>query len=104
MPGPSLTFSFILATLLGAGFHLLFGGDARRLALFLLAGWMGFALGQTLGVLFEIDVLKIGPLRAFSATAGALTALLVAQVLTAGQSRVRRVRRRRRSRQEGEYT
>ena len=33
MPGPSIVFSFILATLYGAAFHLVSGGDARRLAL-----------------------------------------------------------------------
>ncbi|NOG49440.1 MAG: hypothetical protein HND48_08340 [Chloroflexi bacterium] len=37
MPGPGLVFAFALATLYGALFHFIFGGDARRLAVFLLA-------------------------------------------------------------------
>ena len=82
LPSPSVTFGFILATLYGAGFHLLLGGDARRLALFLLASWLGFTLGHIFGVLFAVDVLSIGPLHTFSATLGALLALIAARFLT----------------------
>ena len=86
MPGPTLTFAFIIATLLGAGFHFVVGGDVRRLALFLLAGWVGFALGHMLGVLFEINFLNIGTLRIVAAAGGALVALMAAFVLTAGRT------------------
>lgn len=89
MPDPGLTFGFLLATLVGAAFHLIFGGDARRLAIFLLAGWVGFGLGQLFGILFEIDLFSIGSLRLFTAVFGALLALGVVQMLTAGQSRRR---------------
>jgi uncharacterized membrane protein YjjP (DUF1212 family) len=90
VPGPSLIFSFLLATLIGAGFHLIFGGDARRLAFFLIAGWVGFALGHLFGVLFELDFFNVGALRALPAALGALMTLGVAHVLTSGQSRRRR--------------
>ncbi|MEP7284256.1 MAG: hypothetical protein ABI947_00650 [Chloroflexota bacterium] len=86
MPSPSVTFGFILATLYGAAFHFLLGGDARRLALFLLAGWLGFTLGHIFGVLFGVDVMSIGPLHVFSATLGAWLALLVARFLTVNQA------------------
>lgn len=89
MPNPGLTFGFLLATLIGAAFHLIFGGDARRLAIFLLAGWVGFGLGQLFGILFEIDLFSMGSLRLLTAIFGALLALGVVQVLTAGQSRRR---------------
>ena len=89
MPGPTLTFAFIVATLYGALFHLIVGGDARRLALFLRAGWLGFAVGHMLGVTLQIDILNIGALRVFSATIGALIALIVAAALTARQPRRR---------------
>ena len=81
MPSPSVTFGFILATLYGATFHLIVGGDARKLALYLLAGWLGFALGHIAGVVFGVDVLSIGPLRTLSATLGAWLALFVARLL-----------------------
>ena len=86
MPAPNTTLAFILATLYGAAFHLIMGGDARRLALFLLSGWVGFTLGHLLGVAFEIDILNIGTLRIVSASLGAIIALVVAHVLTSNRA------------------
>lgn len=85
LPGPTATLAFILATLFGATFHLIFGGDARRLALFLLSGWLGFGLGHILGVVFSINILNIGTLRLVSAALGAVVALAVAYVLTSNR-------------------
>jgi hypothetical protein len=93
MPGPSLTFGLILATLFGAGFHLIVGGDIRRLALFLLVSWFGFGLGQIAGMLFEIDVLILGPLHLAAAVGGSFAALGITHILTIGQRRTRRRRR-----------
>lgn len=70
-----------MATLYGAAFHLISGGDAKRLALYLLAGWLGFSLGHLLGNMLEIRVLMIGPLYAFTATLGAVVALVAARLL-----------------------
>ncbi len=82
MPGPSITFAFILSTFLGATFHLLVGGDARRLAFFLLAGWVGFGLGQVLGITIGVNVLNIGSLRIVTAVIGAVVALFATHILT----------------------
>jgi hypothetical protein len=82
MPSPTFVFSAIVATLYGAAFHLVSGGDARRLALFLLASWLGFALGHSVGEVLGVTLLDIGPLHMLSATAGAWLALVVARVLT----------------------
>lgn len=90
MPSPSLTFAFILATIYGVLFHLLVGGDVRRLALYLLAGWLGFALGHILGVVLDVDILRIGSLRALSATVGCWTALLAARLFILRPARARR--------------
>jgi uncharacterized membrane protein YjjP (DUF1212 family) len=73
--------AFALATLYGAGFHVWQGGGARRLALYLLAGWLGFALGHFAGDALSIHVLKVGALNAFSATIGSLIALGGARLL-----------------------
>ncbi len=89
MPSPSFVFSFILATLYGAAFHLVSGGDARRLALFLLAAWLGFALGHEFGEAFGVTLLDIGPLHMLSATVGAWLALVVARILTRQPARAR---------------
>ncbi|WP_119066838.1 hypothetical protein [Aggregatilinea lenta] len=82
MPSPSLVFGFVLATLYGAAFHFVSGGDARRLALFLLSAWLGFALGHGFGVLVNFDAMNIGPLHMLTATIGAWLALVVARLLT----------------------
>jgi hypothetical protein len=87
--GPTTIFGFILATLFGAGFHLLVGGDARRLALFLLAGWVGFGLGHLLGVMFSINLFNIGTLHITTAAFGAILALLSAYALTSDKNRKR---------------
>lgn len=87
MPGPTTVFGFILATMFGAVFHLIMGGDARRLALFLLAGWLGFGLGHLLGTILDINILNIGTLRIVTASVGAVVALFVAHILTSDRKR-----------------
>lgn len=82
MLGPTFTFAFMIATLFGAVFHFILGGDVRRLALFLLAAWVGFGLGHMLGEMLSIDILMIGPLRIVSASIGAILALVAAYLLT----------------------
>lgn len=89
MPSPTATFGFIIATLLGAGFHFIVGGDVRRLALFLLSAWIGFALGHIFGVLLEIDTLNVGTLHIMTASLGALVALAAAYGLTSNRMRGR---------------
>jgi hypothetical protein len=81
MPGPAVTFAFILATIYGATFHLIVGGDVRRLALYLLAGWLGFAVGDFGGKLLAVELFKIGQIHTLSATVGAWTALIAARLL-----------------------
>jgi len=82
MPGPSILFGFVLATLFGSFFHLVVGGDARRLALFLMMSWVGFALGHITGDLLGIDILDIGALNMLNAATGAFLAMLLAFMLT----------------------
>ncbi len=78
---PTLLLAFALSTLYGAGFHLWQGGGARRLALYLLAGWLGFTIGHFIGDALGLNVLKVGALNVLSATLGSLVALLAARWL-----------------------
>lgn len=87
MTNPVFIFALILATLYGLGFHLLMGGDGRRLTLFLAASWFGFWLGQYIGGAFEINLFKIGLIRLPPATLSALTLMIFAHLLTSSPSR-----------------
>jgi hypothetical protein len=81
-----LVLSFLLATAYGAAFHLLLGGPARRILLYILAAWVGFALGHLLGDLLNIDILRLGAVYLFSASLGAWLALIASWWLTQNSS------------------
>ena len=49
----------------------------RRLGLFLVAGWIGFGLGQLAGTLIGWNAVMVGEVHLIEATAGSLMALLV---------------------------
>jgi uncharacterized membrane protein YeaQ/YmgE (transglycosylase-associated protein family) len=78
---PTLILAFALATVYGAGFHLWQGGGSRRLLLYLLAGWLGFALGHFVGEWLGLAFLRLGGLNAFTATLGSMVALFAARFL-----------------------
>jgi uncharacterized membrane protein YeaQ/YmgE (transglycosylase-associated protein family) len=77
----TLLFAFTISTLYGAGFHLALGGGARRLALYLLAGWLGFVLGHWLGDAWGISAMRVGSLNLLAATLGSAVALGAAWLL-----------------------
>jgi hypothetical protein len=57
---PPFVLSALIATALAALFNLWQGGSARDLLLYLIAAWLGFALGELVGDLVGLDVLMIG--------------------------------------------
>jgi hypothetical protein len=72
----ALILGFLLATSYGTGFHLLLGGPARRIILYVLAAWVGFATGHIIGDLLQLNLLKLGALHLLSASLGAWIALI----------------------------
>lgn len=80
---------FFLATAYGAGFHLIMGGPARRILLYVLASWVGFAVGHLLGDFINLELLNLGALHLFSASLGAWIALIASWWLTAHEERER---------------
>ena len=60
---PSLIFAFLIASLYGALYHLIRGGGLGRLLLFLIFGWLGFALGHLLGIWQGWVLLPVGELN-----------------------------------------
>jgi uncharacterized membrane protein YeaQ/YmgE (transglycosylase-associated protein family) len=73
--------AFILATLYGAAFHLWQGGAARWLLLYLLSGWVGFAVGHIVGGLVGFTLFSVGTLHVLPATLGSAIALFTARWL-----------------------
>lgn len=78
---PGFMFSFLLATAYGAGFHLLFGGGVRKLALYLGAAWIGFAVGQWASAAFSLSLMDVGPVHTFTASLGSWLALVLSHWL-----------------------
>jgi hypothetical protein len=81
MTTASYFLAFLLSTLYGAAFHLWQGGRARWLLLYLLSGWVGFAVGQVVGELVGFNMLSVGELHVLSASLGSLIALFTARWL-----------------------
>ena len=71
-----LVLGFLLATAYGAGFHVILGGPARRILLYLGAAWIGFILGHFLGDLLNMELFKLGAVHLLSASLGAWIALI----------------------------
>lgn len=78
-----LVLGFLLATAYAAGFHIIMGGPARRIALYVLSSWLGFALGHLLGGWLNIHLLQLGAVYLFSASIGSWTALITSRWLGA---------------------
>jgi len=68
---------FLLATAYGAGFHLLIGGPAKRIIIYILASWLGFVVGHFIGDLLNIEFLKLGALHLLTASLGSWLALIL---------------------------
>jgi hypothetical protein len=77
-----LVLGFLLSTIYGATFHLVLGGKPRKLLLYVLASWIGFALGHFVGDLLGIELLKLGAIHLFAASVGSWIALLLSWFFT----------------------
>ncbi|MBE2221429.1 MAG: hypothetical protein IAF02_07810 [Anaerolineae bacterium] len=72
-----LVLGFLLATAYGAGFHLLIGGPAKQIVIYILASWLGFIVGHFVGDLLNIEFLKLGALHLLTASLGSWLALIL---------------------------
>lgn len=73
----SYLFGFILATLMGALFHLWRDGGIGRLLLYLLLSWVGFLLGHWVGNSLGINFIKIGQVNLGGGIVGSALLLLL---------------------------
>lgn len=60
---PTLILGCVIAALMGALTHLIFGGSLGRLVLFVFIGLVAFWFGHTLGNILEFKFLSIGAIR-----------------------------------------
>jgi hypothetical protein len=74
---PAFFLGFIVSTLYGALFHLLRGGSAGRLLLYVVLGWVGFWVGHFAAELLGLTFASLGPLHIGLATVGSLLFLAV---------------------------
>lgn len=81
-----LVLGFLLSTIYGAVFHLIIGGPPRRLLLYVVASWIGFAAGHFLGDLFGIETFKLGAIHLLAASIGSWIALILSWFLGARPS------------------
>ncbi len=63
-----LVLAFLLATGYAAAFHLLVGGSASQLLLYLLASWIGFIAGHLLGDWLGLTLFRLGAVQLLSAS------------------------------------
>ena len=77
-----LVLGFLLATLYGAGFHLVMGGRPRQIILYLVASWVGFIIGHFIGDFFGIETLKLGAVHLLTASLGSWLALMISWILS----------------------
>jgi len=80
---PPLILSLIIASAYAAFFNLWQGGSARDLLIYLLACWLGFAIGELVGDFLGLDILMIGQIRVLEGTIGSLLLLFLAKWLQA---------------------
>ena len=91
MTMPGALFGWLLASLVGLGFHLLRGGNLGRLVLYLFASWMGFFIGHFFAELLGWRLLRVGSINLFPSLLGAFVALLTVSLLAGPERKPRKV-------------
>jgi uncharacterized membrane protein YeaQ/YmgE (transglycosylase-associated protein family) len=79
---PSILFGIVLAVLFGAMFHLLRGGNAQRLLMYLLLAQVGFWGGHFLGEYLDLTFAPVGPLLFGMAAIGSILVLVIGDLIS----------------------
>ena len=74
---PSLLFGGLIATLYGAIFHFIRGGNLGRLIALIIISWAGFWAGHFLAERFDIDLLSLGTLNLGIATISSFLFMII---------------------------
>lgn len=81
---PSLVFGFVLATLYGLAFYLVFGHGWLRLVFYWLVSVVGFFLGHWAAGLLGLAIFNVGELRVIEGTVVSWLSLLTVRVWRRG--------------------
>lgn len=91
MLSPSLTFGLLTGALCGAVVHLIFGGGGRLLIAYVVAAWIGFAVGHAVGEVMGLRILLLGPTNVLAGVIGSLVAVGITVFLGGhGMTHIRR--------------
>lgn len=71
----SIILAFVVSSLCGAVFHLIVGGGAGKLILYLILSWIGFSLGHIAASQLGWSFADIGPLHLGTALIGTIAFL-----------------------------
>ncbi len=78
---PSLLFAFLLASLYGVVFYLLFGRGWLALGVYWIAALIGFAIGEFISRTLSFSLLPIGSVDIVEASVMSLIVLLLTRTL-----------------------
>jgi len=76
---PPLVLSLIIASAYAAFFNLWQGGSATDLLIYLVACWLGFAIGELVGDFLGLDILMVGQIHVLEGTVGSVLLLFLAK-------------------------
>ena len=72
---PAFFFGSLIACLIGSIFHLIFGGNIKRILIYMFFSWVGFWLGNAVGSHSNIQILLLGPVDIGMAAIGSFLLL-----------------------------
>lgn len=78
---PALILAFVISSLIGLGFYLVFGHGWLRLVVYWLVAVIGFFVGQIIATLANFSLLPIGAVNLVEATATCLIALFITRAV-----------------------
>ena len=76
-PSPQFIFALLLATLVGATYHLIVGGNLRRLVISISGGWFGFMIGQLISLAIQNNAFMVGQISLLYALSGSILSILM---------------------------
>lgn len=79
---PNFLLGMLISSLYGTIFHLVRGGGAGRLSLYLILAWVGFWAGHFIALKMQWIFIRIGPLNFGMATLSSLLILILGHWLS----------------------